>query len=81
VSLYLRVHTASEAHSASYRMGTGVKQPEREGDHSPPAVSRSRMVELYLHFPIRPYSVRLPQDMRRKSPQLDLARLCAQRTT
>jgi hypothetical protein len=30
----------------------GVKQPEREGDHSPHLVLRLKCVELYFHFPM-----------------------------
>jgi hypothetical protein len=35
----------------------GVKRPEREDDLSPPSSARSRMVELYLHSPLRIYCV------------------------
>jgi hypothetical protein len=53
-SLLHRALTGSEAHPASYPMGTGglspgVKWQGREADHSPHLVPRSRMVELYLH--------------------------------
>jgi hypothetical protein len=33
-------------------LAAGVKQPARGADNSPAFVSRSRMVELYLHFPL-----------------------------
>jgi hypothetical protein len=42
------VQTDSGDHPASYTMGTLVKQPRREADHSPP----STMVELYLQSPM-----------------------------
>jgi hypothetical protein len=34
-----------------------VKRPEREADHLPHLVPRSRMVELYLHSSIHLYAV------------------------
>jgi hypothetical protein len=48
------IQTDSGAHTASYIMGigglsTGLKQQGREANHTPHLVSRSRMVELYLH--------------------------------
>jgi hypothetical protein len=36
-SLRHSVQTASGAHSASYRMGTGIKRPGQEAEHSPPS--------------------------------------------
>jgi hypothetical protein len=37
--LRLRIQTTSEAHPASYPIGTGgAKQPGREADHSPPSI-------------------------------------------
>jgi hypothetical protein len=49
--------------SSVYRcaVSPGVKRLEHEGDHSPP-VPRSRMVELYLHSPIRLNGVVLNRD-------------------
>jgi hypothetical protein len=53
--LHHRVQNGSEAHQASYPMGTrdtfmGVKQPGREADHSPPSSAEVKeCVELYLH--------------------------------
>ena len=53
------VQTVSEAHPASYKMGTGsfpeVKRPGRGADHPPPSSAEVKeRVELYLHFPSRP---------------------------
>jgi hypothetical protein len=51
------VQTSSWTNTSSYRIDTGgpflgVKRWGREADHStPPLMPRSRMVELYLHFP------------------------------
>jgi hypothetical protein len=57
-SLHHCVQNGSEAHPASYPMGTGgsfpgVKRPGREADHSPPSSAEVKeCVELYLLFPI-----------------------------
>jgi hypothetical protein len=57
ISLLHSVHTSSEAHPASYPVGTGgsftgVKRPGREADHSPQSsVARSTVLELYLYQP------------------------------
>jgi hypothetical protein len=53
------VQTDSEAHPASYKMGTesfpGVTQPKRGVDHPPPSSAKGKeRVELYLYFPSRP---------------------------
>jgi hypothetical protein len=47
-SLHHRLHNGSGAHPASYPRGTGalflgVKQPEREADHSPPSSAEVKM--------------------------------------
>jgi hypothetical protein len=60
-SLLRSVQTGSEAHPASYPMGTGAlslgaKLPRRKADHSSPSI-RSRTVELLLYFPIRLHGV------------------------
>jgi hypothetical protein len=34
-------------------MGTGIKRPERETDHSPPFNAEVKMAKLYLHSSIR----------------------------
>jgi hypothetical protein len=56
ISLLHNVHTSSEAHLASYAMGTGScfpgdKAAGAEVELSPNLVLRLRMVELYLHSP------------------------------
>jgi hypothetical protein len=56
------VQTACGAHPASYPIGTvgsflKVKRQEREADHSPYLVPRSRIVELLLHSPIRTHGI------------------------
>jgi hypothetical protein len=62
-SLHHRVQTGSEAHPASYPVGTGdlslrVKRPGREADHSPLSSAEVKeCVELYLHSPIRLHGV------------------------
>jgi hypothetical protein len=49
ISLLHSVQTGSEVDPASIPVGTGGSfLGNKEADHSPP----SRMVELYLHFPI-----------------------------
>jgi hypothetical protein len=59
-SLHHRVQNGSEAHPASYPVGTGssfpgVKRPGREADHSPPSSTEVKeCVELYLHSPNTP---------------------------
>jgi hypothetical protein len=56
-SLHHRVQNGSEAHPASYPIGTGgsslgVKRPEREADHSRPCSAEVKeCVVLYLHSP------------------------------
>jgi hypothetical protein len=45
---------APKPHPASYPMGTGeARWPGPEADHSPHLVSRSRMVKIDFHSPIR----------------------------
>jgi hypothetical protein len=45
-----RVHTGSEANPVFYPMGTGVKRPGREADHSPPFSAEGQECgALYLH--------------------------------
>jgi len=53
------VQTGSEAHPASYTMGTGsflgVKRPERGVDHPPPSSAEVKeTVELHLYSPSGP---------------------------
>ena len=53
------VQTGSEAHPASYTMGTGsflgVKRPERGVDHPPPSSAEvNESVELYVCSPSGP---------------------------
>jgi hypothetical protein len=53
------VQTGSEAHSASYAMGTGsfpgVKRPGRDVDHPPLSSAEVKeRVDLYLYFPSGP---------------------------
>jgi hypothetical protein len=53
------VQTGSEAHPASYTMGTGsfpgVKRPERGVDHLPPSSAEVKeRVELYFYSPSGP---------------------------
>jgi hypothetical protein len=52
----LCVQTSSEAHPASYPMGTGGKaQPGREADHSPPSGAEVKNeYELYFLSPLSP---------------------------
>jgi hypothetical protein len=55
-SLYYRVQTGSEAHSASYIMGTwcsfsGVKRPEREVKHPRPSITELRTRGAILPLP------------------------------
>jgi hypothetical protein len=57
-SLFHIVQTGSEAHPASYRVGSGffsleVKRQGCETDHSLPVVPRLRMCEAILPLPIR----------------------------
>jgi hypothetical protein len=60
--LLLSVYTGSGAHSASYPMGTVGSFPGGKDAWGIKLTShlhlvpRSRMVELYLHSPIRPYA-------------------------
>jgi hypothetical protein len=49
--------TQSPIQWAQGLLSKGVKRPEREADHTPTQVPRSRMVELYLHSPIRCHGV------------------------
>jgi hypothetical protein len=59
-SLHHRVQNGSEAHPASYPMGTrgffpGGKAAGREADHSPPSSTEVKECdELYLHSPNMP---------------------------
>jgi hypothetical protein len=59
-SLHHRIQNGSDAHPASYPMGTGVsfpgvKWPGREADHSPPSSAGVKeRVELYFHSPNTP---------------------------
>jgi hypothetical protein len=51
----LCVQTSSEAHQASYPVGTGVlsggkARPGRDADHLPHLVPRSRMSRIYTHL-------------------------------
>jgi hypothetical protein len=53
------VQTGSEAHPASYTIGTGyfpgVKRPGRGGDHPPPSSAEVKeSVELYHYSPFGP---------------------------
>jgi hypothetical protein len=53
------VQTGSEAHPASYPMGTGglsprVKRPRREVDHSPPTSAEVKIT--WIHISIPPYA-------------------------
>jgi hypothetical protein len=55
--LYSAASSPALIHTTSYAMGTavpllGVRQPGREGDHSPFSRARTRMTEQYLHSPI-----------------------------
>jgi len=58
-SLHHCVQNGSEAHPASYPVGTrgsfpGVKQPGHEADHSPPTSAKVKeRMALYLHSLIR----------------------------
>jgi hypothetical protein len=60
---FFSTHSDPGAHPASYQKRTrglfrlGVKQPGSEADHSLHLVPISRMVELYLHSPIRLHGV------------------------
>jgi hypothetical protein len=50
------IQTSTEAHSATYTMGTGsflgVKRPGHGVDHPPPSRAEVKeRVELYLYFP------------------------------
>jgi hypothetical protein len=52
------VQTDFRAHPASYSLGTGAVSPgvkllAPEADHSPPSSVDVKMVELYIHCPIR----------------------------
>jgi hypothetical protein len=56
-SLLHVVQTGSGVHSTSYPMGTGdpspgVKRPEREAEHSPPASSEVKKMWLYTSTPL-----------------------------
>jgi hypothetical protein len=55
-SLHYRVQNGSEAHPASYPMGTrgsfpGVKRPGREADHSPPISAEIKNAWSYTSTP------------------------------
>jgi hypothetical protein len=50
-------HTQPALQWVRWDISPGVKRSEREADQSPPFNAKSRMVELYLHFPIRFHSV------------------------
>jgi hypothetical protein len=55
-SLHHRIQNGSGAHPASYPMGTsgsfhGVKQPEREADHSPPSSVEVKNAWSYTSTP------------------------------
>jgi hypothetical protein len=57
--LFHVVHTSSGAHPASYPVGTGgfspgVKQLEREADHSPPTSAEVKKMWIYTSTP--PYA-------------------------
>jgi hypothetical protein len=50
------IQTSSEAHPASYPMGTGgsflgVPQPGREADHSPPTSAEAKNIWIYTSTP------------------------------
>jgi hypothetical protein len=56
---YLVVQTGSGVHPTSYTMGTGssftgVKQPGREADHSPPTSAEVKKMWIYTSTP--PYA-------------------------
>jgi hypothetical protein len=58
-SLLYKAQTNSEAHSASYPMGTGafssgIKRPGREVDHSPPFSAEVKSVGDIPPFPHMP---------------------------
>jgi hypothetical protein len=58
-SLHHRIQTGSEAHPASYPMGTrgsfsGEKRPGREADHSPPSSAEAKNAWSYTSTP--PYA-------------------------
>jgi hypothetical protein len=51
------LQTGSGAHQAFYPMGTGVKQPGREADHTSSWCQGQENVDLYIHSPIRIHGV------------------------
>jgi hypothetical protein len=56
-SLHYRVQNGSEAHPASYQMGTGgsfpgVKAEGREADHSPPSSAEVKNAWSYTSTPL-----------------------------
>jgi hypothetical protein len=54
-SLHHRVQNVSEAHPASYPMGTMGSFPGGKADHSPASSAEVKVcVELYLHSPSTP---------------------------
>jgi hypothetical protein len=48
------VHTGSEAHLASYPMGTKVKRPGSEADNSPTAIAEVKRMWIYTTTPHTP---------------------------
>jgi hypothetical protein len=50
-SLLYVVQTGSGVHPTSYTMGTGVKRPEREADHSPPTSAEAKKMWIYTSTP------------------------------
>jgi hypothetical protein len=39
------------AHTASYQIGTGIKQPKREADHSSPSIAKDNNAWIYTSTP------------------------------
>jgi hypothetical protein len=56
-SLLLVVQTCCGAHPASYPMGTGVKRPGREADHSPPA--NAEVKKMWIYTSTLPYAFKV----------------------